>query len=698
MTFLTPIFLLGALAVGLPVVFHLIRRTTREHTVFSSLMFLLPTPPRLTRRSRLEHLLLLFLRCLALCLLALGFARPFIRKAFSEDRPSTSARRIMVLVDTSASMRRANLWAEARSRAESILRKASPADQVSLFTFDRVVQPLVTFEQWSATPAGERFTLAESRLASVSPGWAGTQIGNALMRAAEIVAEAGGKTADALGQVILISDLQEGGHLEPLQGYEWPRGLQLSVEVIKPSRANNASLQRVTASDEFDPGAGAGTRVRVSNAADSKRDQFEVGWCRPDGHSYFGKPIAAYVPPGQSRVVALPTPLPGDATDRIRLQGDDEDFDNTLYVTPQETNSSTIVYLGKDSGADAKQPLYFLRRAFRDTRRESVKVLAGAPAETTSPEAPTATLFILTDSLSEQSLKMVREQVTAGKTALLVLAAPTMAPTLAALLGLEQVAVEDARPNKYAMLAEINFSHPLFAPFADPRFSDFTKIHFWRYRRLDLAGIRDARVVAKFDTGDPAVIEVPIGHGHIMILASGWQPEDSQLAVSSKFVPMLYALLEESAGLAPVPPEYHVGDVVLLAPSTQPVSVRLPDGSVANLPAGETNFSRTTMPGVYTVTSAQPPKLFAVNLDAAESRTTPLAVEDLERLGAPISRQVPAVTQAAKLKTRLQDTEVEARQKLWRWFIAATLAVLLFETWLAGRTQRASMIPTPGAT
>ena len=51
MNFLTPLFLVGGLAVALPVVFHLIRRTTRERTRFSSLMFLRSSPPRLTRKS-----------------------------------------------------------------------------------------------------------------------------------------------------------------------------------------------------------------------------------------------------------------------------------------------------------------------------------------------------------------------------------------------------------------------------------------------------------------------------------------------------------------------------------------------------------------------------------------------------------------------------------------------------------------------
>ena len=80
MNFIAPLFLFGALAVALPIVFHLIRRTSKEKIPFSTLMFLLPTPPRVTRRSRIENLWLLLLRCLVLGLLALGFARPFLQR------------------------------------------------------------------------------------------------------------------------------------------------------------------------------------------------------------------------------------------------------------------------------------------------------------------------------------------------------------------------------------------------------------------------------------------------------------------------------------------------------------------------------------------------------------------------------------------------------------------------------------------
>jgi hypothetical protein len=42
-------------------------------------------------------------------------------------------------------------------------------------------------------------------------------------------------------------------------------------------------------------------------------------------------------------------------------------------------------------------------------------------------------------------------------------------------------------------------------------------------------------------------------------------------------------------------------------------------------------------------------------------------------------------------KIRLRNTDLEDRQKLWRWFIVTTLAVLALETWLAGLAARRSV-------
>src|SRR5207302_7587041 len=126
-------------------------------------------------------------------------------------------------------MRRAHRWADARGRGESVVRKASGAHQVALFSFDRQVTSLVGFDQWNAAPLSQRAALVKAKLAETSPSWLGTQLGSALIQAAEILAEAAGKSAPAPGRIVLISDLQEGSHLEPLQGYDWPKGVELAI-------------------------------------------------------------------------------------------------------------------------------------------------------------------------------------------------------------------------------------------------------------------------------------------------------------------------------------------------------------------------------------------------------------------------------------------------------------------------------------
>ena len=62
MSFLTPVYLLAGLAVLGPILFHLIRKRPREIREFSAVDFLEPSPPRLSRRSRMDQWLLLLLR------------------------------------------------------------------------------------------------------------------------------------------------------------------------------------------------------------------------------------------------------------------------------------------------------------------------------------------------------------------------------------------------------------------------------------------------------------------------------------------------------------------------------------------------------------------------------------------------------------------------------------------------------------
>jgi hypothetical protein len=285
--------------------------------------------------------------------------------------------------------------------------------------------------------------------------------------------------------------------------------------------------------------------------------------------------------------------------------------------------------------------------------------------------------------------------VAAGKTLLFSLSNQRMGATLARLLGLTTIHIEPGIPRAYAMLAEIDFRHPLFAPFSDPRFSDFTKIHFWKYWKFDAASIPGARVLAKFDSGDPALVEAPAGKGRVIILASGLGAEDSQLALSTKFVPLLYTMVEQSAGIPQFAAQFVVGDPLPVRapadPKNQTITVKPPGGSDVILAANETNFFNTLIPGIYRV-STQPPRRFAVNLDPSESRTAPMSPDELEKRGVPLSSPVAKKNGELQKPERLQNAELENRQKLWRDLLIGAITVLLIETWLAGRTARRKII------
>jgi len=697
MSFLAPLFLLGALAVALPVVFHLARRTTRERKLFSALMFLRPAPPRLTRRNRLEHILLLVLRGVIICLLAAGFARPFLKRAAPLPTVGRVPTRTVILVDSSASMRREGLWSAARAKAEAAVREAALQDSLALFTFDRGLTPVVSFEEWHSTPFSERAALAISRLRNISPGWGATCLDHALTQAAEMLLHEREPKVDAQ-RVLLISDLQAGSRTSALRGYEWPRQIALVTEPVVAKTPGNASLHWLVESGLGVSGGETNVRVRLSNEADSKQSQFLVGWADSKGE-WIAPAIETHLQGGQSRVVTLPRPPWSSNAASLMLRGDNEPFDNTLFVAPREAAHVKVLYLGEDAESDSARPLFFLRRALQPMPHLALEVVSARPAESWPRDhLREAALIVLTGALSEDQAESVRMEVGRGKTVLFALMNTAAAPTLARLLGRPELRLEEARPAGYALLGEMDFQHPLLAPFADARFNNFTSIHFWSYRRLMMSDLPEARLVARFDQGDPAIVEVPIGQGRLLLLTAGWHTADSQLALSTKFVPFLFSVLELGGALHPAPVQCRVGDVVSLSslglPTNQLVAVVRPDGTRATLAAGATALEDTPVPGVYRLTAGSHTAFLAVNLDATESRTAPLAPDEWARLVPPPAGSTPKTPIPTTAPRHLKYAEIEQNQKLWRWFIVAALGVLLVETWLAGHHTRRLAAPT----
>ncbi len=385
------------------------------------------------------------------------------------------------------------------------------------------------------------------------------------------------------------------------------------------------------------------------------------------------------------RVPKLPA-----GVEKLALTGDDVDFDSTLWLLPPQPRRMPVMFLGADADDDTRGSLFYLRRAFQQTTQEIVEITARRANDTVVTfEFQKTQLVVIGDGASDAQLAAAREFAREGKLVVVPLTDTKSAATLARLIDIPEFSADEATVREYALLAQIDFQSPLFAPFADPRFSDFTKIHFWHYRRIDPAALPGARVLASFESRDPAIVRVPLGKGGVIVLTSSWRPADSQLALSSKFVPMLHALLDESAGLPPARAQYFVGDEIPLPPGPQPFTMRKPDGTEASVAAGG-KFNVTDQPGIYI---ANPGELrFVVNLDPEESRTSPLAPDTLAALALPIGdKQTPATAEDAGIHGAA--TEAEQKQKLWRWLVIAAVIFLLVETAVAAKLSAAQRNP-----
>ena len=726
MSFLTPLYALGLLAVSLPILFHLIQRRPKGQVDFSSTMFLSASPPRLTKRSRLENWPLLLLRATALILLALAFARPFVR-SLAQLNAEPPGRQLLVLLDTSASMQREDLWRKARAEIDGILDNTQASDQIALATFDSGFESLISFEQMSGVPVSRRKALVDASLGNVSPTWAATDLGHALVAAADILhtaseeynAEDGGNVREPskssstakLSQIILISDLQSGSDLAKLQGYQWPQDIHLDVRQVRVIRPGNASLVVLTSNDATTDGATTTDelRVRVHNTSDSTQQQFRLGWLDAEGRLVTDREYRVQVPPGATRTVGLPYGT--YTTNQLMLQGDRHSFDNVVHVTAPVTMEKRLLYVG-DRNDDPRSSLsYYLQRATLGSFRLVIDYQQQLPDEfLLAPDPTDVPLIVVGSALQPEGVNTLRSYLANGGRVLYVLHQPIRnsvesehARMIGELTGAANVVLSEASVDDYSMFSTIDFRNNLFQPFADPRFNDFTKIHFWSHRHIETKDLAtdERKILVRFDDQSPALIEQTFGEGRLWILMAGWHPMESQLALSTKFVPLLHGMFDPTRGRLVGRDNYVVGEKLELqkARSKNPTNAQIvyPDGTIEDV-SDTSSLVAPDQPGVYQLVDGTRQSPFAVNMVTDESRTTPLDVSELEQYGVLTARALTA----GEMKTaqrQMRDVELEGGQKLWRWLLLAALAILTIETLLgAWLSDRQVTGPLPGTT
>lgn len=145
--FLNPLMLAGLAGIGLPIVAHLLSRRKYDVVQWGAMQFL--NPSRKTRRKlKLEELLLLLVRIAAIAALAFAAARPWINSGFLTGYRSAGSRDIVLVIDGSNSMARndglGTVHRRAIQQAGEFLDSLSPGDAVAIV--DARDQPVTIVE------------------------------------------------------------------------------------------------------------------------------------------------------------------------------------------------------------------------------------------------------------------------------------------------------------------------------------------------------------------------------------------------------------------------------------------------------------------------------------------------------------------------------------------------------------------------
>jgi Aerotolerance regulator N-terminal/von Willebrand factor type A domain len=712
--FLAPIFAIaGAVAASVPIVLHMLRRTPSQKVSFSVVRFLRPTLPKVTKRSTIEHWPLMLLRILALVLIALAFGRPFQNvAATTETSESVSASRIAILIDSSASMRRDGIRESVTRIVDRIADEIQDQDVVSLAVFDRTSRTVITADEWSRSEPDVRISLLHVAVADWEPTWQNTRTGAALLNAAKEVAEERRGSAELTDQrVILITDFQRGSTLDELRTSAFPVGVVVQLEVVEPTQTGNAGVH-VTEDDR----AGR-LRVRVVSSADAQETEFRLQPFDRTGAAV-GSPIAVSVSPGQRRSVVLPSA--DEATQAliagVELLNDPHPFDNVIDVAITDVPVLKIALIGPANPNDPSTMRYYLQRVIDGNDQDPMELIhVIKPDGVVVPVPDDIKLVFVTSPVPPGLSNSLQSCLDRGG---VVFVAADSQDTVASVANLlpTPLTVAEASVRDYAMLGQVDFTHPMFQALSGARFSDLSSIRFWKHRILKVpADSTGWKTVAKFDSGELAIIQADAANGGtIIVSAAGWHPDDSQWALSTRFPPMISSIARMAVPRTSAQLGYVVGQSITpgsitgtddwtLTDSTGNI-VSSSDSGSADESSQNTTFALTE-PGRFELTgdSAEETVTYSVivGLVPSESRTDAFPLGQLQALGLKAKASTASVEQpdsAADVSLipaeQLRSSELEAKQKLWKWCLLAGLSCLVLESLLASYLERRQTVVT----
>jgi hypothetical protein len=520
MGFLAPWFLGGLLAVGLPVFVHLLRRQTSVPRPVSSLMFFERGTQSSVRHRRLRYLLLFVLRALLVLLLALAFARPFLRR----KTVLASDKLLVVVVDDSFSMNApAGAGAgtkldEAKREALAVLGGRSGTQKAQVMALGGQIEVLTQ----PVEDAGE----LRAAVAGIGPGDGHGTFGE-LGRGMRAMAE----TVHTPMEVHLFSDMQQSNMPANFADMVMPGNVALVLHPVGTAATANWTVESVEAPGQLvDPKKARVIAVVAGHDTPAATRTVSVV---VNGTVTATKKVD--VPANGRATVAfdsLDVPF-GESKCAVKIDGADGFAnDDASNFAVKRADPERVLFVHQAS--DTRSPLYF--GAALGAAAQASFVLQPITPEQASDIDPTKYAFVvLSDVPSVPSIleHTLEKNVEDGGS---VLVAAGTAESHREHIPVYGGEVADghyyvggsASIDNFATVGDVDGSHP-----AMKGSEGWEGAKFFYAAAVDPGG---ARVVARLADGTPLVIDKQMGEGHVLVFASGFDNVTNDLPLEPAFV------------------------------------------------------------------------------------------------------------------------------------------------------------------
>jgi len=657
----SPLMLWGLAVGGIPIVIHLLHRRRYKTVPWAAMRFLLAATKKQSRRMKLEQLLLLLVRTLAVICIALALTRP-TAETLGEYFQSEGPRHRIVVIDATYSMgytpNGRTRFDRAKEMARQIVGAAKQGDAINLVRISestpRVIVRRPAYQAGPIVEEIDQLTLFDERVdASI-----------VLKEVADLLSLAPDLTRK---EVYLISDLQSATWAPPDSKEAFAVRQELKriserakivwLDVGEPSASNVAVTGLRTDSPFVLAGRPVRTAATIKNfstigssnqlvelmldgrLADTRRVDLPAGQeVAVDFAPTFGsgehrlevRVTTDALPVDDTRRLAIPVrdelqvllvngkpsgEVMGNATDFLRLALSPE-LPNRELASPVRP---TVIREGELLGTDLNRfDCVFLCNVALFTDREA-EVLRGYL------EAGGGVVFCLGDQVRPENYN----QVLHG----------SKNPLLPALL-VDRVGDAKKKDQTFEFDAG-EFNHPIVRPFQGNTGSGLEQTKTFVYVKTIPDENRGANVALKFNSGDPVIVDAPYGRGKVILITTSVDREWSTWAVWGH---SLIPLMHETVNYA-ISGRWKDRTVLVGQPLQSLVGLRAADTSATHqTPNGESKTILTAADGNLVVTDpastagfhkivlgspANRTDWFAVNVDPAESDLTALRVEDL---------------------------------------------------------------------